>query len=294
MSQLISFFVIFVTLIFGLTPVCAKVKSVQALTLDGFPIAGPALRYAASFEKHEGIRIEIEQRPFQELYSEVMIRFVTGQGSTDVILIPSAWLPDFAPNLSPVPNLLIQSDLVSDIHPIYRDALMRWDDQLMALTIDGDMHMGVYRHDLFSDPRYHKAFKKLYSRNLKPPRTWSNYMKIMEFFHMQTDSKGRQLTDTLEAFSKGGQRLWYVLSHAAAYTNHPDFPGSMLFDPQSMKPAITNPGWHRALTEYLELSKSVPSDISSLDSYEVRSRFSRGEAAMAIDWTDIGVLAASK
>jgi multiple sugar transport system substrate-binding protein len=111
---------------------------------------------------------------------------------------------------------------------------------------------------------------------------------------MQTDSKGRQLTDTLEAFSKGGQRLWYVLSHAAAYTNHPDFPGSMLFDPQSMKPAITNPGWHRALTEYLELSKSVPSDISSLDSYEVRSRFSRGEAAMAIDWTDIGVLAASK
>jgi multiple sugar transport system substrate-binding protein len=133
-----------------------------------------------------------------------MIRFVTGQGSTDVILIPSAWLPDFAPNLSPVPNLLIQSDLVSDIHPIYRDALMRWDDQLMALTIDGDMHMGVYRHDLFSDPRYHKTFKKLYSRNLKPPKTWSNYMKIIEFFHMQTDSKGRQLTDTLEAFSKGG------------------------------------------------------------------------------------------
>lgn len=293
MSRLRAVFVIFVTLALGGLAPAAKAESLEVLTRDGYPIASPALRYGELFEKRQGIPVEIRQTPFQQLYDEIMIGFVTGEISADVLLIPSAWLPDFAPYLSPVPDALINSDMVDDIHPIYRDTLMRWEKQWLALTIDGDMLIGVYRRDLFADANIRQAFKQRYGRELQPPVTWQEYRQIAEFFHGRKDHQGRRLAGTLEAYAKGGQRLWHLFGHVAAYANHTDFPGSMFFDPETLKPSITNPAWRRALTDYLELSESIPGDLSLLDSYQVRARFSRGEAAMAIDWTDIGVLAAS-
>ena len=99
------------------------------------------------------------------------------------------------------------------------------------------------------------------------------------------------MAGTLEAYARGGQRIWYLFSHAAAYANHPDQPGSMFFDPDSMVPAIDNPAWVRALEEFLDLRRFGPGDASTLDSEAVRRRFADGKAAMDIDWADTGVLA---
>ena len=294
MSLITIIFVIFVTFPFGSAELEANEPSVTVLTRDGEPIAGPAARYGFTYEKKHSLPIEVQQRQFQDLYDEIMMGFVTGQVSADVFLIPSAWLPDFAPYLSVVPKDLLQSKVVQDIHPTYRDALMRWDDQWKALTVDGDMHMGAYRKDLFLDSQLQNQFSQTYGYSLRPPDTWIEYQHIAEFFNGKVDSQGRRLAGTIEAYSKGGQRLWYLFSHVASYASHPDYPGHMFFDPQSMKPSINNPAWQRALDEYLNIAKLVPDNSSSLDSHEVRSRFSRGEVAMAIDWTDIGVLAASE
>ena len=294
MSLTIRVFVIFVTLASTLQVVVAQQSGIRVITRDGKPIAGPALRYGASFMKREATTVGIEQLSFDRLYDEIMIGFVTGQHFADVLLIPSAWLPDFAPYLDAVPDDLIASEVVGDIHPTYRDALMRWQNQWMALTIDGDLQMGIYRRDLFQDPDNRLAYRERYGRDLEPPETWVHYHQIAEFFNGRFDNQGKRITGTLESYAKGGQRLWYLFSHAAAYANHPDYPGGMFFDPQSMKPSITSPAWKRALREYLDLSEIIGSDTASLDSHQVRSRFSRGEAAMAIDWTDIGVLAAGQ
>ena len=295
MSERIENFVIFVTfLTFTTLTANAENRSVSVLTRDGVPIAGPAARYGDMFKADTGVTFNIRQHPYHRLYDDIMIDFVTGQMSADVLLIPSAWLPDFAPYLSPMPDALLNSDVVKDIHPTYRDALMKWENQWMALTIDGDMHMGIYRRDLFADMNNRKAFWERYGRGLAPPKTWTEYLQIATFFSEQTNSRGKPLAGTLEPFSQGGQRLWYLFSHGASYINHPDFPGRMFFDPETMKPTITDPPWQRALEEYIQVANTIGGDVSSIDSYQVRAKFSRGEAAMAIDWTDIGVLAASR
>ena len=59
------------------------------------------------------------------------------------------------------------------------------------------------------------------------PKTWKQYLDIAEFF--QRPDKG--LWGTAEAFRRGGQQFWFFFSHAAAYTNHPNYPGAMFFDP---------------------------------------------------------------
>jgi multiple sugar transport system substrate-binding protein len=235
--------------------------------------------------------VSVTQVPFEQLYDRVMLGFVTGDLDFDALLIPSAWLPDFAPYLAPLPTAIRDSAAVTDILPVYRKALMCWQGRWLALTIDGDLHMGAYRRDLFEDSATRDAFLKAYGRPLAPPRTWAEYRDIAAFFKGRSGVNGPSLAGTLEAYARGGQRIWYLFSHAAAYTNHPDHPGAMFFDPDTMKPAIDNPGWVRALREYLELRRVGPADVDGLDSEAVRTRFAAGEAAMDIDWADTGVLA---
>jgi multiple sugar transport system substrate-binding protein len=92
--------------------------------------------------------VELSRVPFADLYEQIMLGFVTGTLPFDALLIPSAWLPDFAPYLTPVPESILASPVVDDIHPIYRDALMRWGDQWKALTIDGDLHFTALEDQL--------------------------------------------------------------------------------------------------------------------------------------------------
>jgi multiple sugar transport system substrate-binding protein len=265
--------------------------ALRALTRDTSAIGGPALRHGASFEAATGTPVALTRVPFDALYQRIMLGFVTAEPPFDVLLIPSAWLPDFAPFLAPVPERILNSPLFEDIHPVYRDALMRWGDRWMALTVDGDLHLGAYRRDLFEDPETGRAFQGAHGRPLEPPRTWEEYVDLAAFFSGRAGPQGAPLAGTLEAYARGGQRIWYLFSHAAAYASHPDHPGAMFFDPDTLIPAIDNPAWVRALEELLVLRRLGPADAGALDSEGVRRRFANGEAAMAIDWADTAVLA---
>jgi multiple sugar transport system substrate-binding protein len=292
MNRLATIFFIFVTNAALATPAGAPDTNVlRVLTRDTSAIGGPAVRHGESYEAATGTPVSVTQIPFADLYERVMLGFVTGRLPFDVLLIPSAWLPDFAPFLSPAPPGLVEAPAFADILPVYRDALMRWRDRWMALTIDGDLHLGTYRRDLFEDPAARQAFQARYGRPLEPPRTWQEYRDIAAFFSGRPAPDGTPLAGTLEAYARGGQRIWYLFSHAAAYANHPDHPGAMFFDPDTLVPAIDNPAWVRALQEFFDLRRFGPADAHGLDSEAVRRRFADGEGAMNIDWADTGVLA---
>ncbi|MDV7145880.1 extracellular solute-binding protein [Tropicimonas sp. TH_r6] len=289
MSRITGLFVAIVIFLAGLTQ--APAQAVTVLTRDGGPIAGPAIRHGTTFSKATGTDVRVIQRPFIGLYGEIMIGFVTGKTEADVLIFPAAWLPDFAPYLSPVPEALAESPLVQGVHPTYRDSLMRWQGQWKAITLDGDLHMGAYRRDLFDDPQTRQAFEQRYGRALVPPRSWSDYEEIRAFFDGRRAPGGTHLSGTLEASAEGGQRLWYLFSHAAAYTAHPDYPGHFFFDPDTMEPEIDNPAWQRALREFLTAVSSDQGPSGDLDSHGVRAGFAAGHSAMAIDWSDIGGVA---
>ena len=296
MKRAAAIFVIFVTsALSAVAESPGAEQGLRVLTRDTTAIGGPAERHGRGFAARTGIAVSVDRLPFERLYERIMVGFVTGELPYDVLLIPSAWLPDFAPYLSPVPERLLQAPVVTGIEPIYRDALMRWRGRWMALTIDGDLHLGAYRRDLFEAADVRRAFRARSGRALAPPRTWAEYLEVAVFFHglalPEDGASAHPLAGTLEAYRRGGQRVWYLFSHAAAYASHPGHPGGMFFDPDSMEPAVDNPAWVRALTEFLSLMQDGPADARELDSEAVRRRFAAGAAAMNIDWADTGVLA---
>lgn len=271
----------------------AAERALRVVTRDGPAIAGPAVRHGRSFARAAGVPVDVVRLPFDRLYEAIMIGFVTGQASYDVLLVPAGWVADFAPYLAPVPERLITGPAFADIHPTYRDALMRWGDRWVAMTIDGDLHIGAYRTDLFADPEHRAAFAARYGRALAPPETWADYAEIAGFFHGRRDAEGRVLAGTAEAFAAGGQRVWVLSSRAAAYATVQNRPAALFFDPETMVPAVDGPAWVRALHEFREALTVAPAGARSMGSYGVRAAFVGGRTAMNIDWTDTGVLAAS-
>jgi len=262
------------------------------VTRDTASIGGPASAHAVAWTARTGRPVHITRLPFDQLYHRVVAPLLSDSDEYDVLLIPSGWLGDFAPYLTPVPSVVRDALGTDDVLPPYRDLGRSAPGDYVAVPIDGDMHIGAYRVDLFNDPANRLDFRREYGRELEPPETWDDYFRIATFFKGRKAPNGRILRGTLEAFHPAGQRIWWLFSHVAAYAVHRDARAAMFFDPDSMSAMIDTPAWVRALKEYLQARDLAGEDALDLLSADVRRLFSDGEAPMAIDWTDIGPLSA--
>jgi len=258
------------------------------ITQTGPYIASAISTAAESWSEQTCGTVEVVEYPWSELYPKFVTSLTTSAENFDGMAFPPAWAPDFTDFLSEMPAAMREGADWEDIHPTYRDRLMVWNGKVLSQTMDGDLHALTYRIDLFEDPKEMEAFKAKYGYDLAPPTDWKQYLEIAEFFTRPDDN----LWGTAEAYRRGGQQFWFFFSHAASYTNHPDHPGSMFFDPDTMDAQINNPGWIRALEEYVASSKFAPPGSLNFSFGEVNAAVSGGQVAMSIGWGDTGVISA--
>ncbi len=253
------------------------------------PFIASALQTAAAgWEKQTCGKINILEFPVDQLYQTYLSALVAGEGKFDVITFGPFWTPDFAPYLSDMPAAMRETAAWRDILPIYRERLMMWNGRYLSQTIDGDQHLLYYRLDLFANPKEQERFKEKYGYALAPPATWEQYYQIAEFFNRPASN----LWGTAEAYRRGGEQFWYFFTHAAAYTHHPDHPGAMFFDPDTMNVQINNPGWVKALEDYINGLNVAPPGALGFTSGDIHNIFAGGSVAMNLDWGDTGVNAA--
>ncbi|MCC9000499.1 MAG: extracellular solute-binding protein [Candidatus Contendobacter sp.] len=251
-------------------------------------IASAVKLAAAGWEKKTCGKINLLEFPVDQLYPTYLSALVAGEGKFDVITFGPFYTPDFAPYLSDMPAAMRETAAWNDILPVYRDRLMVWNGRYLSQTIDGDQHILYYRLDLFANPQEQQRFKEKYGYALAPPTTWAQYYQIAEFFNRPTAN----LWGAAEAYRRGGEQFWYFFTHAAAYTHHPALPGAMFFDPDTMDAQINNPGWVKALEDYINGLSVAPPGALGFSSADIHNIFAGGSVAMNLDWGDTGVNAA--
>ncbi len=253
------------------------------------PFIASAVQLAAvSWSQRTCGTVNLTEIPVDQLYPTFLESLRAEQGRFDIITIGPFWTPDFAPYLSEMPEAMLQTEAWRDIHPVYRERLMVWEGRYLTQTMDGDLHSLTYRLDLFDDPDEQRRFEERHGYPLAPPETWDQYYDIARFF----TRPDQDLWGTAEAYRPGGEQFWFFFSHAAAYTNHPDHPGSMFFDPDTMRAQIDNPGWVRALEDYIRGLNVAPPGALGFASDDIHNIFAGGSVAMNFDWGDTGVNAA--
>ncbi len=269
-------------------------QTVVVVTQTGSAIGGPVLDKGPLWEEATGGNIELQTFAFGELFEKIVTALSTGSGDYDVLIYAADWAGDImAPGyVMEIPQATLDAIESDDVIPLYADRITTWGGVPYALPYDGDAHMLYYRKDLVDNEMYAADFEAQYGYALGEPQTWSQYRDIAEFFNgMEVDTAGSMapIYGALEAQRRNAQSYWVYLSRAAGYGKVPGNP-CFFFSCDDMTPQVNNPGWVRALEEYIDIRNVGDPEMINYDVADTRTLMATGTAVLNLDWGDVGTI----
>jgi multiple sugar transport system substrate-binding protein len=235
------------------------------------------------WEELTGIKINVVELSYNDIYSNQLQDHLTGGGSFDVITFSPLWLIDFVSAgvvepLNPYIEEYMNPEDLEDYLPVYSaEGYARLGDTWYGLPDDGDVFVLYYRKDLFEDPDNMAEFKAEYGYDLAPPETWEQFDDIGNFF---TNKYAPEL------YGGGIQRLegqvyswWY-----GAFSGN----DGQFFDPETMEPLVNSEIGVQTLQEMVDQNKWMPPGVEKWGFVEILSAWMDGQLAMVITWPPIG------
>ncbi len=173
-----------------------------------------------------------------------------------------------------------EGDLVGYLQP----PVGTWDGKKYRVTIDGDCHTFAYRKDYFGAGAIGGE---------TVPSTWQQVNAVSKALAGQTDPltglPAHGYLDPLKGW--GGFGFYFIANRATAYVKHPDDP-AWLFDADTMKPRVNNPGWVQAIQDVMDLIATpgaYPADQINADPGTTAfQQFLAGTGSMLMWWGDVG------
>jgi multiple sugar transport system substrate-binding protein len=238
-------------------------------------VEGDALKQAArDYEAQTGIRVQIAEFPYANLFEKELVDLKNATGAYDLIMLDDPWFPRFA-----------IEGLLADLAPLYRKRDQSGPDAdfvpaslalckhpyesgaLYALPYVGNSQLFFYRKDLFD------------KHGLKAPATWDDVLSAASVIgeREQTGAPG------------GGRVHGYVMRAAQGNAVVADFMpifwafGAEMFD-ASGAPTVDSEAGVAALRFMLELGKHAPPGYASFNADEVSAHLLQGTAAISINW----------
>ena len=239
-------------------------------------VEGDALKAAArDYEAQTGVRVEIAEFPYANLFEKELIDLNAAAGAYDLIMLDDPWFPrfatqDFLTDLAPLferrgvttgPDAdFVPTSLALCRHPYETGALL-------ALPYVGNSQLFFYRKDLFA------------KHSLSAPATWDDVLASARAIHEREPAGA----------PAGGRVHGYVMRAAQGNAVVADFMpifwafGAEMFDAEG-RPTVNSPEAVAALKFMLELGKYAPPGYASFNADEVSAHLLQGTAAMSINW----------
>lgn len=256
--------------------------------------SGPVQHFGPTWEAASGGKVDLVTYPFGEMFEKLRTALATGTYTADLIAITSNWAGDFIGGgfLEDVPDEIKTLANFDDYTPVFRNA-MTWQGKTAALVYDGNVHNLFYRRDLFENADHKKKFADKYGYELAVPDTWEHLYDVGKFFNSFDWSGTGHSYGWLEPIARGNVMEYFLIGRAATYSKKLGDP-HVFFDPQSMQPRLTEPGWIQALEDMKKDAECGPKGMIQYGYAETRPVFVNGQAAMIVDWGDIGTLSYSQ
>ncbi len=238
-------------------------------------VEGDALKQAArDYEAQTGIRIQIAEFPYANLFEKEFVDLKNATGAYDLIMLDNPWFPRFA-----------TEGLLAELTPLYQKRNQTGPDAdfvpssialckhpyesgaLYALPYVGNSQLFFYRKDLFE------------KHSLQPPATWEDVLTAAQTIDEREQTGG----------PGGGRIFGYVMRAAQGNAVVADFMpifwafGAEMFD-ASGTPSVDSEEAVAALRFMLELGKHAPPGYASFNADEVSAHLLQGTAAMSINW----------
>jgi multiple sugar transport system substrate-binding protein len=257
-------------------------------------ISGPIQKFGPIWEKATGAKIDLVTYPFGEMFEKLRTELATGAYTSDLFNFTSGWAGDFMGGgfMETVPDDVKALIGMDDYYPTYRDA-MSWGGTMSGVVYDGNVHNLFYRRDLFENADYKKKFADQFNYELKVPETWEQLHDAGKFFNSFDWSGTGRSYGILEPMGRGTGGVYFLIGRGISYSKQEGDP-HVFFNPDSMKPRLTEAGWIQALEDWKRDSEVGPPGMVQYGFSEARPTFVSGQGAMITDWGDIGTLSYAK
>lgn len=264
----------------------AKASSGKTLTITaeaGLQALDPKNFSAPLWEKLTGVKSEVVEAPFADLYSKAVAEHIAKSGAFDVLDVSPAWIPDFADRgvIIPIDSLVNKfkaQSTFADLHPLYR-ALARYKNKTWGFFDDGDVWILYYRKDIFANAKLRAAYKAKFKKNLRVPRSWDEFTETAQFI---TDQMAPKVYGT--ALGRGignpGNQFYFFQQ----FRNN----GGTFFNPQTMKALINSPAGVKTMQQILDLTSAQPTGVNKLDVVSAWVTWLQGKSAMIYSWPPTG------
>ncbi len=210
----------------------------------------------------------------------------TGTVDFDIIEMGAPFEGDTAGKglLDEMPDWVKKQIDVDDYVNYLKPPVGTWDGKTYRINIDGDCHTFAYRKDYFGDGSI--------SGMADAPTKWAQVDDITKKVKGQKDPltglDAFGFLDPLKGW--GGFGFYFLEDRATAYVKHPGNP-AWLFDPDTMKPYVNNPGWVQAIQDVMDLIAAdayPPDQINADPGTTAFQQFLAGTGSMICWWGDVG------
>ena len=234
------------------------------------------------WEELTGIKINVVEMSYLDMYTNQLQDHLTGGGSYDVLDVSPLWMIDYVNSgvLEPLDSYIekyMNPEDLQDYLPVYAsEGVMKINGVTYGLFDDGDVFILYYRKDLFEDATNQSEFKAKYGYDLVPPETEQQMYDAAEFF---TTKYAPDLYGLAMQRLEGQAYSWFIGPFSAR--------GGQFFD-ENMKATINSEIGVALLTDMVKQNKVMPPGVEKWGFMEVLSAWMDGKVAMIITWPPIG------
>ncbi len=231
-------------------------------------VEGDALKNASwDYERATGLRMEIVELPYANLFEKAMLDLDSGTGAYDVIMMDDPGFPRLASNgkLTPLQPLYQKAGLAGPESDFVGSSLALGhepypDGRLYALPYVGNSQFFFYRRDLFE--KYGLAAPKTWSEVREAARRIQGAEKGMYGYVMRAGPGNPAVADFMPV-------LWSF--------------GADLLSPDG-EPRLNTAEALEALRFMIEMGRYTPPGYASFNSDEIAAHLLQSTAAMSINW----------
>ncbi len=244
------------------------------------------------WEAYTGAKINWIDLAQADYNARLQQSIATGTVDFDIIEMGAPFEGDTASKglLDEMPDWVKTQIDADDLVGYLKPPVGTWEGKTYRINIDGDCHTFAYRKDYFTDSAITAA-----TGMTEVPNTWQ---KVNEF-SLKVKGQKDPLTgldaygflDPLKGW--GGFGFYFLEDRATAYVKHPSDP-AWLFDPDTMKPRVNNPGWVQAIQDVMDLiagNAYPPDQINADPGTTAFQQFLAGTGMSLTWWGDVGSMA---
>ncbi|MFT2010113.1 extracellular solute-binding protein [Pontibacter sp. 13R65] len=232
--------------------------------------------------KETGCTLQLEAVPMElhDLHNAALVQNGLRNGDWDIAHLNTDWIAE-AQATGAIADLVpfIEKNRLDEFPAGWSDALLQmqqFGEQVVGLPFHDGPECLIYRKDLFEDPSEQENYRKQFSKELAPPKTWDDFVTIARFF--QRPEQG--LYGTLFAAYPDGHNTVFDFC-LQLWTR-----GGELVDTDG-RLTIDTPAAREGLEFYRNILRdkaAVHPNCADFESVRAGQAFANGEVAMMVNW----------